>query len=165
MSEKINRLISDKAKIVKNTSVLQDFHIDLISRLQSYKIKNNNEGSGACDEVLEIHDPILVDFIQKSYFDIDKNKILSVCNTPMTREDQIKKAKIPRSSGYRKHKKLLNDGFLMVIGRNQQYKFNSLYVRYFSKVVFLMEDSKTTIQVKINDISTQRKSEMESHIY
>ncbi|MBA4718636.1 MAG: hypothetical protein HRO68_05930 [Nitrosopumilus sp.] len=128
---------------------LQDNQVSLISILQSYELDN--------DEWLEIHDTKLIDFIRKSYFDTDKNKLLTVCNAPMTKDDQIKKAKVPQSSGYKKHKKLVDDGFLIPVRRKPQYSLKIMYNRYFSKIDFFMEDTKTIIRVKINDNSHHRK--------
>jgi hypothetical protein len=102
------------------------------------------------DIKFRVHDISLTRFIRKTYFDDIKSEILTSFNEPFCVDQAIQKINSPPSSIYKKHKELVDTGFLIHTGYVQNVKSTMLYTNIFSEISTIANNNIQKIDVIIN---------------
>lgn len=100
-----------------------------------------------------LEDQTLSELILKSFGNMDKKIILQNANYSDVIPNIIMHSKIPRASGYRLSKELINDGLLAKTGeiRTNYMKLVSKYASLFDDVKIDIFPTKTVAKVKVKD--------------
>lgn len=103
------------------------------------------------DKSIMFKDQVLAELILKSFGNMDKKIILQTANYSDIIPNIIKRAKIPRSSGYRLSKELIKDGLLVKDGniKTNDGKIISKYVSLFDDVRIDVLPIETVARVKM----------------
>jgi len=98
-------------------------------------------------EWIKISDQFIIKIINNTYLDPYKQKLLLNVTKPMTPEDIFIKSNILHSTGYKKFRELVDEGFLIPVGIKQQKKLITLYDKTFSIVRFSFGTEKIIVEV------------------
>jgi hypothetical protein len=98
------------------------------------------------DVWFETEDAGIVSVILSSYSDNMKMSMLKCMTGEMSKERLIEKCNIPKSSGYRKHRQLVNNGLLIPVDKRSYW----LYDKLLSKVNISISGGQTVVRFKIN---------------
>lgn len=126
----------------------KDKNIFKIKKIQELiQIYQSNENLQINDKWIKITDQSIIKIVNNTYLDPYKRKLLLNINKPMTPEDIFIKSNISYSTGYKKFRELVDEGFLVPVGIKEQTKLITLYDKVFSLVRFSFGTEEITVEV------------------
>ena len=139
---------------------LKNNNIFKIKKLQELiKIQQFNDDLQNDENWIRIKDTSIIKIITAAYLDPYKRQLLINIKKPVTPEDLFKKCNMSSSTGYKKFRELVNEGFVLPVGIKEQKKLITLYDLEFSKVSFSFEPENVFVDIieKIHKIQPFEK--------